>query len=256
MKWPKSLTIIRHDTSLYNDLKIKKRANEAYQEFLKEFRKNPDSYESQMFAYMAQKEFALNLGDHETPLAQSAGHQAIKTGEKIKEVIDLPDVIFVSPYDRTLHTLENLVKGWPELADVETYEDERIREREHGLALLYNDWRVFHVLHPDQRHLYKLEGPYWYRYPQGENIPDVRLRARSIIETCIREFSEKNVLFVTHHETILSIRANLERLDANEFMRIDKKEKHINCGVTHYKGNPNAGKNGKLKLDFYNKRFY
>lgn len=256
MKWPKDLILIRHDKSAYNALMAKKKADHIYQEFLKEFKKDPDSAKAQALAKTIQNKFALNMGDHNTPLAKDEGHQATATGEKIKGIFELPDVIFVSPYERTLTTLENIIKGWPELARVKTYEDERIREREHGLALIYNDWRVFHTLHPDQKHLYEIEGPYWYRYPQGENMPDVRLRVRSITETCIREFSEKKVLFITHHETILSIRANLERLDAAEFMRIDKEEKPINCGVTHYRGNPNAGKDGKLELAFYNSKFY
>lgn len=256
MKWPSDLILIRHDKSEYNALREKKRGNTTYQKFLKEFQSNPDSAKTKYLARKIQEMFSLSVGDHNTPLAKNEGHQAIITGEKIKEKFELPDVIFVSPYKRTLHTLENIKKGWPELAKVKTYEEERIREQEHGIALLYNDWRVFYALHPDQRRLHKLQGPYWYCYPQGESVPDVRLRIRSITETLIREFSEKKVLIITHHLTILSIRANLERLATDEFIRLDEKEKPINCGVTHYKGEPNAGKSGKLKLVFYNRKFY
>lgn len=256
MKWPSNLILIRHDKSEYNALREKKMGDLTYQEFLKEFKNNPDSAKTKKLAEKIREIFSLKFGDYNTPLAENEGYQAIITGKKIKKTFKLPDVIFVSPYERTLHTLKNITRGWPELAVVKTYEEERMREQEHGIALLYNDWRVFYALHPDQRHLHKLEGPYWYRYPQGESVPDVRLRIRSMTETLIREFPEKRVLLITHHLTILSIRANLERLNAREFIRIDEEEKPINCGVTHYKGNPRAGKNGKLELIFYNKKFY
>ena len=63
-------------------------------------------------------------------------------------------------------------------------------------------------------------------------------------------------MVVTHHLTILSMRANFERLDAAEFQRLDREEKPINCGVTLYKGRPYAGENGKLVLEAYNKKYY
>ena len=34
---------------------------------------------------------------------------------------------------------------------VKIIEDERIREQEHGLSSIYNDWRVFFTLHPEQK---------------------------------------------------------------------------------------------------------
>lgn len=134
--------------------------------------------------------------------------------------------------------------------------DERIREQEHGLSILYNDWRVFQTLHPEQKLLREQEGRYWYRYPQGENVADVRLRTHNWMGTLIRDFAEKKVLVVTHHLTILSLRANFERLDENGFLHLDEHEAPINCGVTVYRGNPNKGTNGKLELEAYNQKFY
>lgn len=203
-----------------------------------------------------QKKFSLKAGDHDTPLTKNGERQAKETGAKMKKFLELPDVIFVSPYQRTLNTLGNIIKGWPELDRVPTFEDDRIREQEHGIANLYNDWRVFHALCPDQKELFDRMGQYWYCYPQGESVPDVRERVRSMMSTLIREYSERRVLMITHHLTIISIRAQLERLDANDFIRIDKHDKPINCGVTIYKGDPRGGKNGRLKLSSYNKKIY
>ncbi len=256
MKWPKRLTLIRHDSSAYNILKELKAKDKTYKQFRKEFEKNPDSDLIKELAKVIQEKFSLGYGDHDTPLAKEAGWQAKKVGEKLHEIIPMPEVIFVSPYKRTYLTLEKLIEGWPELADIKIVEEERIREQNHGLALLYSDWRIFHALHPEQAQLHKLQGPYWYTYPQGENVPDVRERLRSWLGTLTRDFKEKEVLAVTHHLTILSLRANLERLDAAEFNRLDEEEKPINCGVTIYKGKKSEGESGKLKLDRYNLNLY
>jgi len=249
--------LIRHDTSAYNVLKDKKKNNPVYREFLKEWDKNPDSLICQALAAEIKSEWALGVGDSDTPLADAEGKQAFATGKALRTAhAEVPDVIYVSPYNRALATLKHITRGWPELGDVRVYEEERIREQEHGVSLLYNDWRVFHTLHPEQRALHKIEGPYWYRYPQGESVPDVRERNRSWISTLVREYSGKKVLAVTHHLNILAQRANFERFGAERFIHLDEKERPINCGVTLYTGYPSEGSNGRLKLTYYNKKLY
>ena len=85
---------------------------------------------------------------------------------------------------------------------------------------------------------------------------DVRERLRSWVITLIRELANKNVMAVTHHLAILSIRANLERLSKEDFLRLDKEEKPINCGVTIYEGDKKAGSNGRLVLKAYNQKLH
>ncbi|MDB5163592.1 MAG: hypothetical protein JWS12_209 [Candidatus Saccharibacteria bacterium] len=261
MKWPESLTVVRHGESAYNALKAAKQANPTYQEFLEAYedrRQDPDRARALAHALLDDETMVLNCGDHDTPLTERGLEQSRKTGKNLSKLIKLPDVIFVSPYDRTNQTLDAMAIGWPELRAVKTVEEERLREQEHGLALLYNDWRIFHVLHPEQEKLYDKNGPYWYRYPQGESVPDVRERNRSWLVTTTRDYHEQNVLAVTHHLLKLSLRANLERLGADEFQRLDQEEKPINGGVTIYRGHPELGRDneGKLLLDLYNEKLY
>jgi len=248
--------LVRHDTSAYNVLRDAKKNDGTYVDFLAAWEKDPDAEDTCRLAREVQQRFALGVGDSDTPLADAEGRQARVTGEKLAMEFELPDAIYVSPYKRTLETLRHMTEGWPALEGIKVFKDERIREQEHGLALLYNDWRVFHALHPEQRMLRKIEGAYWYRFPQGENVPDVRLRNRSWIETLIRDWRGKRVLAITHHLNILAARATLERLDAEEFLRLDKEEKPINCGVTLYKGHPDQGRDGRLLLEFYNRKYY
>lgn len=256
MKWPLSITLIRHGQSTYNQLRQKKLDDPLYQRFIKEY----DRGHSATLVTLAQElreKFALNVSDYDTQLSEMGFWQARETGSLLrKSGATVPDVILVSPYVRTRQTLDRLMWTWTELRQSHVVHDDRIREQEHGLSLLYNDWRVFHALNPLQREFRELMGPYWYQYPQGESVSMVRDRIRSITDTLIREYAGKHVMLVTHHLTILSIRANFERLSPEEFVRLDEEEKPVNCGVTYYLGDPSLGSDGKLVLDCYNKKLY
>lgn len=256
MKWPETLTLIRHDESGYNRSKKEKESDVLYSSFKRAYNKNPDSDEARRLAIDVVGKYSVLVGDHNTPLAPDAGWQAKEMAQNLKLLVPIPDIIFVSPYERTHRTLDFMKEGWSKLNDVRVIEEERIREQEHGLALLYSDWRVFNVLHPEQRKLRNLQGPYWYRYPQGENVPDVRERLRSWQTTLTRDYHEQKVMGIMHHLAILSLRANLERLDERQFRYLDEKEKPINAGVTIYRGKPEMGNDGKLVLDAYNVKLY
>lgn len=255
MKWPSYVAFVRHDISAYNQLKITRGKNVDYQKFLELFEIDPTCQKTKMMAEEMSRVYSLGQGDHDTPLIND-GAQAKIVGKNLRNEIDTPDVIFVSPYLRTRETLNKIIEAWPELAKVKIVEDDRIREQEHGLASIYNDWKVFYSLYPEQKKLHDLSGDYWYRWPQGENVPDVRLRIKSWFDTLVRDYPEKKVLVVTHHLTILALRANLERYSAEDFINLNETNKPINVGVTLYKGDPKKGKDGKLILDFYNKKLY
>lgn len=259
MKWPNTVTVVRHAESKYNELKAKKEADPLYRDFKTAYnrrKKDPSTVRFLAEQILNEGKFVLEHGDHDTPLSDNGHHQAEVSGYKLKGKIALPDTIFVSPYTRTHQTLDDLSIGWPELKNVKTVEEERVREQEHGLALAYNDWRIFNIMHPEQERLRDIQGPYWYRYPQGQNVPDVRANWQSMLSTFTREYQESNLLIVTHHLSILALRANMERLDADGFTDLDKNHKPVNCGVTIYRGMPDEGRDGRLVLDTYNDQLY
>jgi broad specificity phosphatase PhoE len=256
MKYPETLSFIRHDISAYNVLNAKKDASPVYREFKKAYDKDPDSDESHRLAIEVKEQFLFPYTDRNTPLAEGSGIQAEIMGQNLKKRIDLPDVIFVSPYKRTIDTLEMMTKGWSELGKVKTIIDERIIEKDYGLFSLYNDWRIFNVLYPDQRDSYKMQGSFWHRFPQGENIPDVIKRLCSFVDTLNNYHPEENVLAVTHHLSILALRSIIEGFSEKDFLRLNNEEKPINAGVTIYRGKPNEGTDGRLVLDVYNAKFY
>lgn len=259
MKWPNTLTLVRHGESAYNKNKKLKEADPLYREFVTAFEsegKNSERSVKLAREILEHATYILECGDHDTPLTELGKRQSRETGVGLSGLIPLPDVVMVSPYDRTDGTYDGLCEGWPELGDVKKIHDDRIVEQDHGLQLAYGDWRIFQALHPDQAALRARQGAYWYRYPQGENVPDVRERNRSIAITFTRDYSEQNVLEVTHHLNILAFRANMERRDAAGFIELDEEHKPINCGVSVWRGYPELGKDGKLLLDIYNKKLY
>lgn len=187
MKWPISLTLIRHGQSAYNVLRVQKQQDPLYRKFQAMYREGRVDDEARELARQIKEKYALGVGDYETPLTTEGEMQAVKTGAKLSEAgTTLPDVIIYSPYLRTRETLDFLSKGWDQLGTVPRFEDDRIREQEHGLSIVYNDWRVFHTFHPEQRELEKLQGSYWYQYPQGESVANVRDRVRSMLATLVR----------------------------------------------------------------------
>lgn len=264
MKWPKTLTFIRHGESKYNELKFKKQNHVDYVRFCELFDRDfvkakDENWPSEELKVLTKKVWhatSIPMSDYNTPLTKIGFEQAEKVGKNLKEHIEFPDAIYVSPYLRTRQTLESIKKEWPELKEIKTISEERIREQEHGLSTVFNDWRIYNVMNPLQGLLYKLEGEYEYRFLNGESKSDVRDRVRDFLGTIVRERANENVLVISHHLTILSFRANLEHWDREQFIYSDKKETPINCGVTVYRGNPNLGKEGRLLLDIYNKKVY
>lgn len=255
-KWPRSIVLIRHGVSEYNAWKIERARVPVYQRFLASYERDPRSPETQKLAKLVVAKIGLTCSNANTPLTEQGKIQAFKTGQALSKSIEVPDVIFVSPYQRTRQTLEHLILGFPDLLVVPTITDIRIREQEFGLVDLYKDLRIFFALHPEQAELYNQDDPYWYRYPQGENVPDVQMRNRDWTETLIRSYSGQRVMAITHHLNILACRANFERLQAERFLELDQNEKPINCGVTTYVCRPQVGEHGRLVLENYNKRYY
>lgn len=310
-KWPNSISFIRHGQSVYNTGKPEDNPDKfpefvaLHELYKKEFaeldaeRVANGAFPSKELRAMALRmvpKIAPNFNDFDTPLSDEGIRQAIVTGRELPKVAPLPSTIYVSPYIRTRRTLECLMEGWPELADVKVVEDDRIREHEHGKKPLYNVEEVFYPLNPQEALMKKLSTQYEHKYDGGESILDVRQRTRSFIEMLIREHGgsietfkdlliektegstlgdimaklgltpdtkPEDVMIITHNFTILSLRANLERWTREDFLRNKKTQKPVNCGVTIYRGqrpdqNDKGGKKGKLVLDprEYNMKLY
>ncbi|HEY1074627.1 MAG TPA: histidine phosphatase family protein [Patescibacteria group bacterium] len=256
IKWPASITLMRHAVSAYNDLKRQWVGDPDYERFVTLYNTDFHNPETLRLARVIKSRYALGCSDADTPATKAGLEDALITGSRLHEVMELPTTIFVSPYKRTKQTLAAVIKGWPALGNVRIVEDPRLREQEHGLSTVYNNWMVFHAHHPEQKELYDLDGSFRYRYPQGENGYDVQDRGRDIFGTWIRDYRGERLFVVTHHLTILTVATLISRGGEQEFKDLDKHHKPVNCGLTQYVCDPDQGKEGKLIQRYYNRKLY
>lgn len=252
---PESLTLVRHAESAYNNLRKLKAENPRYRIFkqiLSEFGPAHERTRSIAEEIVAEGKLILPYSDKDTPLTDGGKSQAEQVGRELKTKISVPDFVVITPTVRTRDTLRYLQQGWADLEHVEITEEERLREREHGLYDLYNDADLFLAMHPDQAELKSRLGSYMYRYPQGESIPDVRLRVGNWYDTFTPLHQDQNILVICHNNSILALRAHIEGFDAETFERLKKHARPVNAGVTTYR----KGKQGSLQLASYNTQYY
>jgi len=250
-KQPNSITVIRHVTSAFN--MINKNNIQGYREFSKQFDieyKKLDlqalvneSFPSEDLLRKVKEiisKLIFNNSDYDTGIADGAMEQAVKTGSRLSDYVDLPDTIYVSPYKRAKLTLEGLKEGWSDLKGVTVIEDDRIREQEYGMQNIYADWRVYFTLNPKQALLRKHSTEYEYRQEQGESLLDVRNRLRSFLSTIITGHggkSPKDVMVITHHLAIMAMRANIERWNREVFLDQNRNNRPPNSSITTYVAN-------------------
>ncbi|QQS23236.1 histidine phosphatase family protein [bacterium] len=266
MIWPAELNLVRHGQSNYNILKALKAADPDYQVFKRlynrwdarcekgDWMREPPKSELVELAIQMRKKYSLGCSDPETPLTEMGIWQAQQTGKALAEFIEIPDVIFVSPYKRTWQTFENVKMFCPQFHGVKIREEDRIREQEHGLCALYNDWRIYHVFHPEQRAMFRLAGKYDYCFPGGENIARARDRVRRWFDKLIRDYPGKRVWGFTHHLTKLTIMGLLKHWSQEQFLWWDTHRVPPNLSVTTFRGT-NTGKI-EIELPEYGKIYY
>jgi broad specificity phosphatase PhoE len=280
-KWPNSITLIRHGETHANLDQVTE--VEGYAEFKKQFHSEYDNltpfqvakrlFPSPKLRAMAEdilEKWHPKVGDYETALTDKGWDQARKTGKGMAAgKIEVPSMVYVSPYKRTLDTLAGMIEGWPELKEAMVLEDDRIREKEMGKLSVYGNWRLYDVFNPEYAMLYKMSSRYEFRSEGGESTLDVRGRTRGFISTVIREHGglqlpenkPENIVVVTHSMTILALRANFERWSREKFFYEDENNFPHNCGLTVYRGkvatgNSRRGQKGRLVLDENNIKLY
>lgn len=128
-----------------------------------------------------------------SPLGEQQAHEA---GDRLRSLFGKDESygVFVSPYQRTLQTMEIACKAIGS-KPVFTHEDPRLREQDHGPMRSSED----SVEHRRER---TLHGTFFYRFPGGESCADIFDRVSTFLETLHRRFASpefpENVLMFTH----------------------------------------------------------
>ncbi len=222
--WPKKLTIIRHAQSEQNIV----------------FENLDDNLENLL---KKQKE----IKDADIPITEFGFHQAEETGLYLANEKEKFDICFTSPYKRTLQTLNKIKSALN--YDLKVYKDNRLREKEFGKFHGYSVQEIEKEF-PEEYKMGSREGLYWYRPPSGENYPDVELRIHSFLNDLTKNYSNENVLIITHQISYKIFRSIFEHLDENEILNLDDTP---NCSIQEYKIDTSNKVQGELKLVKYDK---
>lgn len=194
---------------------------------------------------------ALTSRDVDVPLSELGREQAHALGKWFAKRDVRPDVMLASPYVRAQETAQLFRAAGGCHPDENICVDERLREKEFGIldGLTTAGIREFA---PDQAEFRSLLGKFYHRAPGGESWADVILRLRSLLDTVSLHYGGRPVMIVAHQVVVLCLRYILENLSEAEILAIDKLGDVSNCGVTEYRFDPAAGKDGNLVLTDYN----
>jgi broad specificity phosphatase PhoE len=172
---------------------------------------------------------------HDWRLTPKGVSQANAAGEWIKRFIlnggtEQFDKFYVSPHRRTRETAGHLA-----LQGALWLKVPRLRERDWGdIESLSRS--EFEERYPESAHKKRIDSLYW-RPPGGESIAQVgETRVQRFYDTLHREAPGKDVIAVTHGETIWANRFEQERMDHEKWAisERDAAMKIKNCQVVQY----------------------
>ncbi|MFF2385769.1 histidine phosphatase family protein [Streptomyces sp. NPDC058108] len=135
--------------------------------------------------------------DHALSLTEQGLEQARQTGKVLRDMFGDEGIdIYVSPYRRTLETLEAFELS---PARIRVRQEPRLREQDWGNWQLHDDMER-------QRALRDAYGHFFYRFTEGESGADVYDRVDAFLDSLHRRMGTAeaagNVLLVTHGLTL------------------------------------------------------
>ncbi|RZI69856.1 MAG: histidine phosphatase family protein [Pseudomonas sp.] len=190
--------------------------------------------------------------DVDVPLSSRGQTQAAALGRWFADQSIRPNVVLASPYLRARQTAELMhAAGGVDAAPGDFILDERLREKEFGILDRLTRYGI-EAQHPDQAEMRRILGKFYHRPPGGESWCDVILRLRGALDTISLHHAGARVLIVAHQVVVLCLRYLLEQMTEEQILAVDSKGDVVNCSVTEYGYDPNAGPHGGLVLQAYN----
>jgi probable phosphoglycerate mutase len=221
--WPESLWVVRHGQSAGNVAS--------------------DTAEAE-----GRERLELATRDVDVPLSDLGRRQALALGRWIAEQPkeEQPTVLWTSPYVRAQETASvALEQAGLELPRVV---DERLREREFGV-LDGLTRRGIIAQYPEESERRNQIGKFYHRPPGGESWTDVVQRLRAVLDDVRLDAHGERVMILAHQVVVLLTRYVLEGMDEKQVLELDAEAEVINCSVTSYRYDPEAG---RLALERYN----
>src|SRR6267142_1375066 len=192
-KWPSLLAVMRHAESLAT-----------------ERRKHLEDSRSQEI------HLGLPMRDVDVPLTSEGREHAHATGTRLNDLGPF-DVLYVSPFRRTVQTAEEVMTALAERPPV---------------------------------------GKDYYRPPGGESYADVNLRVHSFIGTLVREHASQRVLLITHQVVVVAFRKLLERMEEEMVLALDRQDEARPASLLIYELEHPDGRNAALVRTHWNLILY
>jgi len=205
-------------------------------------------------------EFA-KVRDWDINLTKKGRIQAFKTGTFLKKNFGAFHACYISPFNRTRQTFEEILRGYADPKAkkemlAHTRYDSRLREKDHG-AINFLSRAEVRRHHPHEFERREREGKFLYRPLGGESWYDVKdLRVGGILNTIYRDHRGESVLVIAHSIVLKCFRMKLERMNEVEYEKVADKTHLDNCGVSLYEYTERAPGHGKLTLKYWNKKAY
>jgi len=190
-----------------------------------------------------------SIRDADIKLTQLGELQALETGKYLATTKPF-DVCFCSPYHRTQETAKKVLSGFEH--ETKMFSDNRLREKEFG-RLAGMDSKTVKERFPVEFDARERDGKYWYRFPGGENYPDVEMRIQSFLEYLSSDFAGRSVVVVTHQVPYKMFRAMLQHLNEDQVLGMEAVH---NCGVQEYILDRTKSAAGRLVLKTFNHAAY
>ena len=194
----------------------------------------------------------LPMRDVDVPLTSEGRERARATGGGLNDFGPF-DVVYVSPYRRTVETAEEVMAALevrPSLV-----KEERLREKEWGVLEGLTKHGI-RERHPDEEARRRHVGKYYYRPPGGESYADVNLRVHSFIGTLVREHASQRVLLITHQVVVVSFRKLLERMEEETVLALDRQDEARPASLLIYELGRPDGRNAALVRTHWNLILY
>ena len=233
-KWPDRLWIVRHGQSASN---VARRLAEQ----------------------AAREDIGISVRDVDVELSALGQQQAHAVGRWFGGLPpeERPNVVLVSPYRRAVQTADLIREAAGIVvsrADGSYVVDERLREKEFGVLTGLTRSGIA-SLHPDEYALRMLFGKFYHRPPGGESYCDVIMRLRSVLDMVTREYTTGDRVVVVCHSVVVNcFRYLLERMSEEKILEEDRVNEVLNCSVTSYSYDPDAGRRaqGGLRREICN----
>jgi len=228
-KWPSLLAVMRHAESLAT-----------------ERRKHLEDSRSQEI------HLGLPMRDVDVPLTSEGREHAHATGTRLNDLGPF-DVLYVSPYRRTVQTAEEIMTALA--AHPPLVKEERLREKEWGVLEGLTKHGI-RARYPDEEARRRHVGKYYYRPPGGESYADVNLRVHSFIGTLVREHASQRVLLITHQVVVVAFRKLLERMEEEMVLALDRQDEARPASLLIYELEHPEGRNAALVRTHWNLILY